>query len=59
MKFLRRLSILVVPALAAGCASSPDPLACAAVGGLLGSGGGAYAGSETPGRSRVELRLMQ
>jgi outer membrane protein OmpA-like peptidoglycan-associated protein len=55
MTILRGLSILVLPALASGCASTPDSLACAAVGGLLGGGGGAYAGSETPGRDGDEM----
>jgi OOP family OmpA-OmpF porin len=37
------------------CASAPDPLVCAAIGGLLGGGGGAWAGRETPGHDGEEI----
>jgi OOP family OmpA-OmpF porin len=37
------------------CASAPDPLVCAAIGGLLGGGGGAWAGRETPGHDGDEI----
>jgi len=55
MKMLRGLSVLSLGALVSACATSPDPLACAAIGGLLGGGGGAYAGSETPGHDGDEM----
>jgi outer membrane protein OmpA-like peptidoglycan-associated protein len=55
MKKLRGLSALSLGALVSACATSPDPLACAAIGGLLGGGGGAYAGSETPGHDGDEM----
>ena len=44
-------SLLVVAVTALGCANgAPDPLVCAAIGGVLGAGGGAAAG--THGRRR-------
>jgi OOP family OmpA-OmpF porin len=37
------------------CATAPDPLVCAAIGGALGGGGGAWAGRETPGHDGEEI----
>jgi outer membrane protein OmpA-like peptidoglycan-associated protein len=37
------------------CATAPDPLVCAAIGGALGGGGGAWAGRETPGHDGDEI----
>jgi outer membrane protein OmpA-like peptidoglycan-associated protein len=55
MQVLRLLSVLVIGALVSACATAPDPLACAAVGAALGGGGGAYAGTETPGHDGDEI----
>ena len=55
MQVLRLLSVLMMGVLVAACATAPDPLACAAVGAALGGGGGAYAGSETPGHDGDEM----
>jgi len=55
MQVLRFVSVLSLGALVSACATPPDPLACAAVGGALGGGGGAYAGSETPGHDGDEM----
>jgi OOP family OmpA-OmpF porin len=55
MQVLRLLSVLSIGALVSACATAPDPLVCAAVGAALGGGGGAYAGSETPGRDGDEM----
>jgi OOP family OmpA-OmpF porin len=52
---IRLLSVLLLGAVVSACATSPDPLACAAIGGALGGGGGAYAGSETPGHDGDEI----
>jgi len=55
MQVLRFLSVLLLGALVSACATAPDPLACAAVGAALGGGGGAYAGTETPGHDGDEI----
>jgi OOP family OmpA-OmpF porin len=55
MQVLRLLSVLLLGVLVSACATAPDPLACAAVGAALGGGGGAYAGTETPGHDGDEI----
>jgi len=39
----------------ASCASTPDPKVCAAIGAVLGGGGGYQAGRETPGHDGDEI----
>jgi len=55
MRVLRLLSVLLLGATLSACATAPDPLACAAVGAALGGGGGAWAGTETPGHDGDEI----
>jgi OOP family OmpA-OmpF porin len=54
---LRWLSALTLAALLGGCASAPSPGVCAAIGGVLGGGGGIAVGASTPDHNSDEQAL--
>ena len=57
MAMRRWLSVLALGVLLSSCASAPKPGVCAAIGGVLGGGGGVAVGASTPDHNSDEQAI--